>query len=111
MLYAPTASGDFVFGHDGSNAPAINTSVRINPDNGDAIIALVNGSPTLASAIGYEWTLWQTGSPDFLMIDKVIASAIVPLLIGLVTIVAAAVFTVVRRRRRARVAARPLVGA
>ena len=27
MLYAPTASGDFVFGHDGANEPAINLSL------------------------------------------------------------------------------------
>ena len=60
-LYAPTASGAYVYGHDGSNSPAINTSMRINPDNGDALIVLVTGNPTLASAIGAEWTIWQTG--------------------------------------------------
>lgn len=82
-LYAPTASGAYVYGHDGSNAPAINTSMRINPDNGDAVIVLVTGNPTLASTIGGEWTLWQTGVVDFLSIDRAVRSALVPWLLGL----------------------------
>ena len=67
ILYAPTNSGDFVFGHDGRNEPAINSTVRINPDNNDAIIVLVSGHPSLASTIGFEWVLWQTGYPDVMM--------------------------------------------
>ena len=102
MLYAPTASGDYVFGHDGANAPAINSAVRINPDNGDAIIVLSTGNATLASLLAYEWTLWQTGSPDFLMLDKVIDSALMPTLVGLVVIFAMSVLFVVRQRRRAK---------
>jgi CubicO group peptidase (beta-lactamase class C family) len=82
-LYAPTASGAFVYGHDGSNTPAINTSMRINPDNGDAIIVLVTGHPSLASAIAGEWTLWQTGVVDFLSVERAIRSAVVPWLVGL----------------------------
>lgn len=87
-LYAPTASGAFVYGHDGSNTPAINTSMRINPDNGDAVIVLVTGSPTLASAIGSEWTLWQTGVVDFLSIKRAVRSAVVPWLLGLAILAA-----------------------
>ena len=102
MLYAPTSSGAFVFGHDGSNTPAINSSVRINPDNGDAIIVLVTGNKTLASSIGYEWTLWQTGLPDFLMFDRAISSAIVPLILGLVCIAVIVALVHVRQRRMAR---------
>lgn len=101
MLYAPTASGDHVFGHDGSNEPAINSAVRINPDNGDAIIVLVTGSPGLASSIGYEWTLWQTGVPDFLMLDRALPSAITPLILGLSCIVAVYVLVWLRERRKA----------
>jgi len=83
MLYAPTASGDFVFGHDGANEPAINSTLRINPDNNDAIIVLSSGGEHIASKLGYEWTLWQTGSPDFLAFDIALQSAFVPCLIGL----------------------------
>jgi len=86
MLYAPTTSGDYVFGHDGSNEPAINAALRINPDNKDAIIVLVTGNPTLATAIAFEWTLWQTGVPDFLMLDRVMESALMPFLLGLLFI-------------------------
>jgi CubicO group peptidase (beta-lactamase class C family) len=99
MLYAPTSSGDFIFGHDGSNQPAINTTLRINPDNHDAIIVLTTGNPMLASSIGYEWTLWQTGSPDFLMIDKALSSAIIPLVLGLAFIAAIAATLHMRQRR------------
>jgi len=71
-LYAPSGSGDYIFGHDGQNEPAINSAVRINPDNGDALIALVSGGPSLATELGYEWTLWQTGLPDVLHTERTI---------------------------------------
>lgn len=87
-LYAPTTSGAFVYGHDGANAPAINTTMRINPDNGDAVIVLVTGHPTLASAIGSEWTLWQTGVADFLSIERALRAALGPWLLGLATLAA-----------------------
>jgi len=38
ILYSATKGGDFLFGHDGGNDPAINSTARINPENGDAII-------------------------------------------------------------------------
>ncbi len=82
MLYAPTTGGDVVFGHDGSNDPAINSTLRINPDNGDAIIVLTTGGDHLASALAYEWTLWQTGYPDFLSFNKALASTVLPTGIG-----------------------------
>ena len=98
-LYAPTASGAYVYGHDGANAPAINTSMRINPDNGDAVIVLVTGHPTLATAIGSEWTLWQVGVVDFLSIKRAVRSAFVPWLVGLATMAVLWGWWVVRRRR------------
>ncbi len=88
MLYAPTIDGDHVFGHDGANSPAINSALRINPLNGDAIIILTTGSETLASSIAYEWTLWQTGYPDFLSFDKAIESAIRLFILGILFIIA-----------------------
>ncbi|MCE9601508.1 MAG: beta-lactamase family protein [Gemmatimonadetes bacterium] len=97
-LYAPTASGAYVYGHDGANAPAINTSMRINPDNGDAVIVLVTGHPSLATTIGSEWTLWQTGVVDFLSVDRALRSAFVPWLLGLAVIAALWGWRVVRRR-------------
>lgn len=64
ILYAQTAGGDYVFGHDGANDPAINASVRINPENGDALIVLVSGHPSLATDLGARWVLVETGKPD-----------------------------------------------
>lgn len=99
MLYAPTASGDFVYGHDGANSPAINTSMRINPDNGDAVIVMVTGHPSLASTIGSEWTLWQTGVVDFLSTERAIRSAVLPWLLGLGAMAALWGWRLLRRRR------------
>lgn len=98
-LYAPTASGAYVYGHDGANTPAINTSMRINPDNGDAVIVLVTGNPTLATTIGSEWTLWQTGVVDFLSVERALRSALVPWLLGLATIAALSWWLRTRRSR------------
>jgi len=60
-LYAPNDAGDFVIGHDGGNFPAINTTARIDPATGDAIVVLTTGNAKLASEIGGAWTYWQTG--------------------------------------------------
>jgi CubicO group peptidase (beta-lactamase class C family) len=81
MLYAPAARGDFVFGHDGANEPAINASVRVNPVTGDGIVVLVTGSRTLASDVGSDWVFWQTGLPDFLSIPGEI-KRVVPVVLG-----------------------------
>ncbi len=82
ILYAPTPGGDYVFGHDGANDPAINSTVRLNPDTLDGIVLLVSGHPTLASNIGSEWVLWQTGYPDFLSTERALRSASLPILLG-----------------------------
>lgn len=100
MLFAPTAEGSFVFGHDGANDPSINSSVRINPDNGDAIIALSTGPAYLASRITYEWVLWQTGFPDFIQSNLAIESAKRPINIGLLMIAIGTIVMLVRQRRR-----------
>jgi len=92
ILYAETDLGDFVYGHDGANEPAINTALRINPDTNDAIIVLVTGHKRLATYIGYEWVLWQTGYPDVLSTNLVISSSVRPMLIGLFLIVASFLF-------------------
>lgn len=82
ILYAPTPGGGYVFGHDGANDPAINATVRLNPDTSDGLVLLVSGHPTLASNIGSEWVLWQTGYPDFLSTEKALRSALLPILFG-----------------------------
>lgn len=64
LLSAKTESGDFIFGHDGRNNPAISTAVRINPDTSDAIIILSTGDPVFAAELASEWTYWQVGRPD-----------------------------------------------
>ena len=99
MLYAPTESGNYVYGHDGKNDPAINAAVRINPDTKDAFICFVSGGQSLASSLGYQWVLWQTGRPDFLHIGVVIRNAIPMLLIGSMLIVVLAVVRIWHRRR------------
>lgn len=101
MLYAPTAADAFVFGHDGQNEPAINAAVRINPDNGDAIVVLTSGGRLLATRLASEWTYWQTGGPDFLVIGTALREAVVPLVAGWAAVVAAAVIYVRARRRAA----------
>ncbi|WP_338517942.1 serine hydrolase domain-containing protein [Alteromonas gracilis] len=82
MLYAPLSDGQFVIGHDGSNDPAINTSIRVNPITGDGYIALFSGHKTLASEIGFEWVLWQSGKPDFIFSNKAINASVIPILVG-----------------------------
>lgn len=100
MLYAPVASGAYVFGHDGANDPAINSAVRINPDNGDAIVVLATGGSAPASTLGYHWVMWQTGMPDVLAFETALSSAIPPLLIGDALIVLGCLLLLFRRRRR-----------
>lgn len=102
MLYAPTDSGAYVYGHDGQNDPAINASVRINPDTGDAFIAFVSGGPALATTLGYEWVLWQTGRPDFLHTEAVIFDAIPMFLIGALLILGLAAAVIWRHSNRSR---------
>lgn len=101
ILYAPTSNGDFVFGHDGANDPAINSTARINPTTGDAIIVLETGHPSLATNIGSQWVLWQTGYPDVLDTDSVFESMVRPALLGTGVILFLAVSTgFVRSRKR-----------
>lgn len=100
MLYAPNSDGNFVFGHDGANEPAINSTARINPATGDAIIILETGHPSLATRLGSQWVFWQTGYPDFLDVEAVISSMILPLGIGSSVILLTGAYIVIRRKRR-----------
>jgi len=99
MLYHPNGEGDFVFGHDGANDPSINASVRINPGNGNAIVALSTGPAYLASRLAYQWGLWDSGYPDFIQSNLALDSARIPLLVGLVCIALISLLIALRRRR------------
>jgi len=68
ILHARNGSGDWVIGHDGNNAPAINTAVRLDPDSGDGIVVLETGSPLLATRLAEEWLYWRTGNVGLLAI-------------------------------------------
>lgn len=100
ILYSATENNDFLFGHDGGNDPAINSTARINPENGDAIIVLETGHPSLATNIGSHWVLWQTGYPDVLDSDSTIESMYIPFLIGVLLILVASIYIGFRRRRK-----------
>ncbi len=80
MLYAPNGAGGHIVGHEGSNAPAINTSVRVDPASGDGIVVLVTGDPSLAGELGSEWVFWRTGRLDTM--DYVRSSGRTVLIIG-----------------------------
>lgn len=102
-LYAPTAGGGFVIGHDGQNHPAINTTARLDPATGNGVIVLATGSSTLAREIGGEWTFWQTGKVG---LDTLLLFDAPRILLvfgaGVVVIVAAVAGATLAGRRRAR---------
>jgi hypothetical protein len=47
---------------------------------------LVSGHLSLASDIGSECVLWQTGYPDFLSTERALKSALIPILGGSILI-------------------------
>ncbi|WP_156507529.1 serine hydrolase [Halioglobus sp. HI00S01] len=100
-LYAPTGNGDFIFGHDGANDPAINTAARLNPESGDALVILVSGQSSLATTLGSDWVFWQSGYPDLFATDTVFGSMMVPALSGTAVILEVAVVLGLRTRRKA----------
>ncbi len=100
VLYAPTGRGSVVFGHDGRNEPAINTTVRINPDTKDAIIVLATGSRSLATQLGAEWVFWQAGLPDVLSIPGEVRGVMPVVGAGAGVIVLVAYVPLWRRRNR-----------
>ncbi len=105
VLYAPTKAGVAVFGHDGTNEPAISATVRINPTTEDAIIVLATGSRALASRLGAEWVFWQTGLPDILTVPAEIRRAMPVLGAGACGIVLLTFVPAWRKRRRTQSAA------
>jgi CubicO group peptidase (beta-lactamase class C family) len=82
VLYAPIDKGDFVIGHDGINAPAINTTARMNPATGDGIVILESGNKRLATAIAGEWVFWSTGYVDTFVVLMELRSTLMRIAIG-----------------------------
>jgi CubicO group peptidase (beta-lactamase class C family) len=105
LLYAPTASGGFIIGHDGNNTPAINTAARVDPATGDGIVVLETGSPLLATHLAGEWVFWQTGVPDMLDVSLAAPVMISRSLVGSALVFAGVVAALWLWRRRRLVSA------
>ncbi len=100
MLFAPVGNDDYIIGHDGSNNPAINTAVRLNPTNGDGIVVLETGDTSLASTIAGEWVFAQTGTLDFIMLMMGAGAVLRVIMLGSVAIIIAGAVVGWRLRRR-----------
>ena len=102
ILYAPNNRGGFIVGHDGSNTPAINTTVRLDPATGDGIVLLETGDPGLATAVAGEWVNWKTGKIDLFRVQGEIKRAIPAMVGGAVIALLAGLAALVVATRRAR---------
>lgn len=100
ILYAPNPTGGLIVGHDGDNAPAINTTARVDPDTGDGIVVLETGTRLLATEIGGEWVFWNAGQVDVLTVLSEVTSSLIGLLIGWAVIIIVATIAALRWRRR-----------
>jgi CubicO group peptidase (beta-lactamase class C family) len=101
VLYAPLDKGDFVAGHDGSNAPAINTTARVNPATGDGIVILESGNTRLATQVAGEWVFWSTGYVDSFMVLLELRSTLIQVAVA-AGVAFLAVFLLVWRLTRRR---------
>lgn len=100
LLYAPNNADDQIVGHDGANAPAINTTARFDPADGDGIVVLVTGDRRLATDLAGEWVLWKTAKVDFLTVTGEFRQTVMTLAIGGAVIVLAGLVAGWRFRRR-----------
>ncbi len=99
MLYVPNTRGGFIVGHDGSDEPATNAAVRLDPDTRDGIIVLQTGDPLLATTIAGEWSFWQAGASDALDFRMATRGMLAIIAAGWLLMVAAAVLPLLRARR------------
>ena len=98
MLFASNNESDYIIGH-GGQSPSLNSTVRLNPANGNAIILLETGNRALAADSASMWTLWETGNPDMYMLKNMIPVMIKRVLIGCVFIFIASLILVWHKRR------------
>ena len=85
-LFARNDADRYVIGHDGGNRPAINTTVRVDPDSCDGIIVLTSGSGGLASHLGLEWIRWRFGDTGAFGVLSRVNGQVPLFLIGFVVI-------------------------
>jgi len=98
MLFASNNESDFIIGH-GGQSPSLNSTVRLNPKNGNAFILLETGNRFLAADSATKWTLWETGNPDMYMLKNMIPAMLLRVLIGCVVILIASLVIVWRKKR------------
>jgi CubicO group peptidase (beta-lactamase class C family) len=98
IIYTSNNNDDFIIGH-GGQSPALNATVRLNPETGNAIIMLTTGNKSLASDTATQWTLWETGNPDIIMLKNMIPAMIKRCLIGSIIIFIFSLVIVWRRNR------------
>jgi len=60
-LYGKTASGAYIWGHDGINLPAFGHTLRFNPVTGNGMIILVSGNTHLAAKLAEQWVRAEQG--------------------------------------------------
>jgi CubicO group peptidase (beta-lactamase class C family) len=101
ILYAPNNADDFIVGHDGSNAPAVNTTARFDPATGDGIVVLETGNAFLATELAGDWVFWRTGNVDLFGVAAALPRALLILAVGCLLILVAGVFAAWRLRSRA----------
>ncbi len=96
-----SASGHYVFGHDGNNFPALHHAVRIDADTGDGIVVLGSGDNELAARLAEAWVFWHTGRGDLDTLRLNLPTVGFILLIGWVGSICIVIALARRRHRRA----------
>jgi CubicO group peptidase (beta-lactamase class C family) len=76
ILYASNNAGGHIVGHDGDNAPAINTAARFDPATGNGIVVLESGNGIAASQAASDWVFWDTGNVDIVTINAGLAATL-----------------------------------
>lgn len=103
ILLAPNKAGGFVIGGAGIRAkPAINADVRINPATGNGIVILQTGNRALATDLASEWTFWETGKLDLMLVQASADSIVRIIAAGWLSILVASLMAGWWSRRRAK---------
>ncbi|MFP6617598.1 MAG: serine hydrolase domain-containing protein [Candidatus Hydrogenedentota bacterium] len=103
ILLAPNKAGGFVIGGAGIRAkPAINADVRINPATGNGIVILQTGNRALATDLASEWTFWETGRLDLMLVQASADSIVRIIAAGWLSILVASLMAGWWSRRRAK---------
>jgi CubicO group peptidase (beta-lactamase class C family) len=97
IIFTNNNNGDFIFGH-GGGSPGLNATVRLNPKTGNAIIMLTTGNRALATDTATQWTLWETGNPDIIMLKNMIPAMLKRFVIGSVLILIISLVILWRRK-------------